>query len=189
VLGGKFKYHGDEETVPPLDYAIQFASDFTFGTGITGPTRSWSFLSSTFQESAKYMKSGAVAPLLLERLDESLIALRHEMGWSIADIVVMKPRKALSKHPRASDWPPQAVQLLNASLTRMKEFAFYETAKTALQDRLDGLSRSGVDLAAELALLQALRSRVTEVRSVLYLRWRNYMHMCCLLLLSLMYGC
>jgi hypothetical protein len=101
--------------------------------------------------------------MLLERLDESLIALRHEMGWSLADIVVMLPRKALSKHPKASDWPPEAVKVLNASLHRMREFDFYETARSALQKRFDHLSRSGVDFALELDVLRALRSRVTEV--------------------------
>jgi hypothetical protein len=148
---------------------MQFASDFTYDIGMPGPSLTWSFLSNSFQESAKHMRSGAVVPLLLERLDESLIALRHEMGWSLADIVVMKPRKALSKHPRASDWPPEAVKVLNASLHRMREFDFYETARSALQKRVDHLSVSGVDFSLELEVLRALRSRVAEVRCSLVL--------------------
>jgi hypothetical protein len=102
--------------------------------------------------------------MLLERLDESLIALRHEMGWSLADVVIMKPHNVPeTPHPRVSDWPPEAVKVLNASLHRMGEFDMYETARSALQKRVDHLSHSGVDFALELDLLRALRSRVAEV--------------------------
>jgi hypothetical protein len=164
---GTYSYNGDEESVPSLAYAMQYASNLNrfYKVGSPGPAFTWSLLSGSFDESTKHMRSGAVVPLLLERLDESLIALRHEMGWSIADIVILLPRKALSKHPRASDWPREAVEVLNSSLHRMKEFDFYETTRSALQKRVDHLSLSGVDFALELEVLRALRSRVTEVRT------------------------
>lgn len=172
---GKFSYHGDEETVPPFEYAMRYASDLFYQVGMPGPSKSWSFFSDTFKESAEYLRSGAVAPLLLERLDESLIALRHAMGWSLADVVVMKPRKALSKHPRAGDWPQEAVKVLNASLHRIKEFDFYDAANAALQMRIDTLTRSGVNFPLELNMLRALRERVAEVCiHIIYIYFNSY---------------
>ena len=77
--------------------------------------------------------------------------------------MVTAPRKALSSHPKHHDWPTEAVDAMRGFLERNGEHAVYESAQTKLNQRVTALTAQGVDVKAEIALLQALRSRVKKL--------------------------
>ena len=99
--------------------------------------------------------------MVTERMEESLVALRHYLGWQLADVVVTKQRKALSKHPKPRDWPENAVQMLNSSLIQLGEWATYQLSHELLEKELNNLRGKGVDIEKEIHMLKALQVRVS----------------------------
>ena len=57
---------------------------------LPGPTQLWSAFSDSVESATAALKSGLVFAVVTERMDESLIALRYHLGWSLADVVVTK---------------------------------------------------------------------------------------------------
>ena len=158
-----FWYHGNETSVPPLQLAVRYANNLPFRIGMPGPSYSWSAFGETPSNAVEYLTLGDVSPMILERLDESLVVLAHYFGWSLADVVVIKPRKALSQHPRASEWPREAIATMTNSLRRDGEFKFYEAANELLSLKVAELKAAAVDVDLEISLLRRLRSHATEV--------------------------
>jgi hypothetical protein len=108
---GQFAYHGDEQTIPPLDIALSYSSHLPYHPGMPGPSYSWSCYANSvddairgLQEMSSVSVSGSgitkdeyrMAPVILERLDESLIVLCHHLKWSIADVINVVSRKVSS---------------------------------------------------------------------------------------------
>ena len=158
-----FFYHGDPFTSPTHDIAISYAKNLPYNVGMPGPSFSWSAFGSTLENGIEYLKVGHVSPLILERLDESLVVLSHYLGWSLADVVIVKPRKALSQHPGAKQWPQDAITLLRNQLTISGEYEFYEAADALLSSKIAAIKADNVDFDGEVFLLKALRTRATEV--------------------------
>eukprot|EP00597_Dinobryon_sp_UTEXLB2267_P002799 CAMPEP_0170080692 /NCGR_PEP_ID=MMETSP0019_2-20121128/16763_1 /TAXON_ID=98059 /ORGANISM="Dinobryon sp., Strain UTEXLB2267" /LENGTH=458 /DNA_ID=CAMNT_0010294783 /DNA_START=78 /DNA_END=1451 /DNA_ORIENTATION=- len=166
VDGHMFKYHGDESTSPPKDLAISFASSPPLRAGMPGPSYSWSAFADSVKEAVAVLESNRMITLVIERLDESLVAAAHFLGWSLADMVITVPRKSLSSHPKHSQWPPEAVSLLRARLIKTGEYQVYEAAVKKLDERLEVLERQGVAVKREVEMLQMLRNRSTEICGV-----------------------
>jgi hypothetical protein len=158
-----FWYHGDEMTPPPRDLAVRYANDIPFRTGMPGPSLSWSAFGSSPENAIAYLRVGDVSPMILERLDESLVVLAHHLGWSLADVVVIKPRKALSQHPGADKWPQEAITTMRSALQQTGEYAFYNAANERLSAKIAELKSNSVDVDAEVSLLKRVRARATKV--------------------------
>jgi hypothetical protein len=190
IVKGFFVYHGNESTVPPMDIAMQFANGISYNQGSPGPTLTWSLFSQSLTQSSRIVtQTDRIMTLVTDRLDESLVVAAHYMGWSLADVVTVKNRKALSSHPSEKDWPEEAISALRDRLEKMGEFDMYRAAVQKLDSRLRALrdgtwnqSKQGtgtpyaplrskvvrdyskpVDVDTEIALLQALRKRVSEL--------------------------
>lgn len=164
VKGPLFTYHGQESTPPPLDIAMAFAHKFPMRRGFPGPSFSSSAFGMNASDALTYMQTNQrMMSIVLERLDESLIVLRHFLGWSLADVVVTQPRKALSSHPKISQWPAEAVSLLKAKLINTDEYAVYEEATKQLNRHIADLQRRGVNVTHEVEILKLLRNRVKKV--------------------------
>eukprot|EP00602_Paraphysomonas_sp_CaronLab_P013615 CAMPEP_0185040140 /NCGR_PEP_ID=MMETSP1103-20130426/37862_1 /TAXON_ID=36769 /ORGANISM="Paraphysomonas bandaiensis, Strain Caron Lab Isolate" /LENGTH=302 /DNA_ID=CAMNT_0027579321 /DNA_START=538 /DNA_END=1447 /DNA_ORIENTATION=+ len=162
VTGHLFLYHGDEGTPPPEDVAVRYARMLPYRVGMPGPSYSWSAFAASPDEAAQAVLLGRVAPVITERMDESLVALTKHLGWTLADMVVVVPRKALSTHPKHTAWPQGAVKLLNDTLIQRGEIEFYNAASRALDMRLEKLRKEGVDVDGNLRLLKDMRKTVTE---------------------------
>ena len=106
---------------------------------------------------------GRMMTIVTERLSESLVAASHYFGWSLADMVVAAARKALSSHPKHTQWPTSAVEVIEERLTHWKEFEVYDSANRKLDQRISALSAAGVNVTHELHVLKVLQSRVTKV--------------------------
>jgi hypothetical protein len=161
VVGPLFTYHGSEHSPPPAHIALAYAQAFPFRRGFPGPSLSHSAFASNASQALAYMRAAELFTVVLERLDESLVVLRHFLGWSLADVVVTKKRKALSTHPTAQAWPQEAVQALEARLRRALEYDVYALASQLLDGRVRDLQAQGVDVAQEVRALQALRAQAT----------------------------
>lgn len=85
-----FRYHGDEKTPPPEATAIEFAKKLPYNRGMPGPSKLWSAFAADLESALKIMRSGSIFTVVTERMDESLVAMRYYLGWSLADIVVTK---------------------------------------------------------------------------------------------------
>lgn len=111
---------GNENTVPPMEYAMSFAQGPIYKRGMPGPSFTWTLFSNTIQgtldtlllplnqpqlspqQSQEYLstttttttshKNRNIVTIVLERLDESLVVLANEFNWSLADVVVIKQR-------------------------------------------------------------------------------------------------
>ncbi len=82
-----------------------------------GPSFSWSAFSNKLSDALQVIASERMVTVVVERLEESLVVASHYLGWSLADMVVTKHRKALSSHPKASAWPEKTINLLRKKLT------------------------------------------------------------------------
>ena len=71
---------------------------------------------------------------------------------------------ALSSHPKHTEWPQDAIHILNKTLIEKGEYAVYTAAMHKLDERLNVLRNGGVDVQGEIKLLRALRKRVHVVR-------------------------
>ena len=83
------------------------------------------------------MHKDRILTLILERMDESLVVMAHYLNWSLADVVIVKSRKALSGHPQARHWPSEGIQALQSKLDEKGETAVYKVGN----ERLDVLRR------------------------------------------------
>jgi hypothetical protein len=164
VQGNLFTYHGNETTVPPHKLAMAYADKLPYTAGMPGPSYTWSAFADNQKEAVAVVSGDRLLTIVTERLDESLVAARHYLGWSLADMVVTVHRKALSRHPKAAAWPAEAVERMRAALERAGEYALYKAADRKLDQRLAALRSAGVDVEGEVARLRALRNRVTKVR-------------------------
>ena len=179
IKGGKFFYHGVETTSPPEDIALRYARRMPYRAGMPGPSYTWSLFSNNALDALDVIKhqQERLMVLVTERLDESLVVMMHffnrrvETGkpvqhstyWSLADIIYVTRRKSLSKHPKASDWPASAIDIVNKTFHENGEVAIYKASSKVLNERITMLSQDGIDVAAEVELFKQLRQRVSEV--------------------------
>ena len=118
VKGTLFTYHGDETTAPPHEIAMAYSRRLPYIAGMPGPSYSWSAFAGSAELAIAEMKTDRIMTIVTERLDESLLVASHYLGWSLADVVVTAPRKALSSHPKHADWPAEAVAAMQTFLDR-----------------------------------------------------------------------
>jgi hypothetical protein len=157
-------YHGDEGTPPPEKHAMLFARHLPLEAGSPGPSFSWSLFSNSPAEAIEVVQSDRMMTVVLERLDESLVAMRHYLNWSLADVVMVANRKADSNHPPYLEWPPAAIRVMNETMRRNGETDVYLAASKKLDERLRSLETAGIRVKQEIDLLRDLRKRVKEVR-------------------------
>ena len=187
---GSFHYHGEEITAPSPEIANAYALNLPYIAGMPGPSFTWSaFAQSPGHAASIITDSDRILTIVTERMDESLVVMAYYMGWSLADLVVVKNRKDLSGHPSAKEWPESAVRIMRTQLERAGEYDVYNAAVAKLDARIAALrlgtwkqSLQGtgtayaplvskvkradgkrVNVEAEVALLQALRMRTTAI--------------------------
>lgn len=167
VVGGSqlFHYHGEETTAPSPYIAMRYANTTVFKRGMPGPSFSWTAFANNIDDAVRVVSSDRICTVVLERLQESLVVASHVLGWSLADMVVVKHRKALSSHPKADQWPTEAVQMLRTQLNapNIGEYRLYNASVTKLDQRIQVLKRIGVDIDGEVNTLKALQRRASEV--------------------------
>jgi len=163
VEGNLFSYHGNESTVPPMEFAVPFAQRLPLAKGMPGPSYSWSGFSNNLKDALRIVESDYMMTIVSERLDESLVVASKFLGWSLADVVVTIYRKALSKHPKAQEWPQQAIDRIIEKLEDNGEIQMYELANKRLDERIAELRVSGVDIDKDIQLLKDLRTRASEI--------------------------
>lgn len=163
IKGDLFLYHGIESTAPPLKLALNYATRLPLMKGMPGPSFTWSVFSSTLSDAIGIIQSDRLMSLVLSRMDESLVVASHYLGWSLADVVVLMPRKALSAHPKPADWPAEAIAVLRSNLERVGEFRVYEEANRKLDARIAALAARKVDVQGEVRLLKSLREKATSI--------------------------
>eukprot|EP01038_Epipyxis_sp_PR26KG_P014528 gene14528-19505_t len=59
---------------------------------------------------------------------ESLIVMAHYLNWSLAELVVIKYRKALSSHPKYYSWPNTVISKIKTQLQSNGEYAIYNAS-------------------------------------------------------------
>lgn len=165
VHGQRFQYHGQESTAPSLQIALRYANHTIYRPGMPGPSNTWSAFADSLTDGLTTVASDRICTIVLERLPESLVVAAHYLNWSLADVVVVKHRKALSVHPKHTDWPAAAVQLLRAQLNapEVGEYAMYNASVRKLDERITRLTRAGINVSAEVDTLLQLQKRVSEV--------------------------
>ena len=162
-LGGIFDYHGDESTAPDKTLALKFASKLPLKAGMPGPSYSWSAISNNYKDAIKELKTDRIMTIVTERLDESLVVASHYLQWSLADMIVVKNRKALSSHPKHTEWPTQAVTIMKKSLDQSGEYATYKCANDKLDGRIQSLETKGISVQIQVKLLNIIRKHVSNV--------------------------
>ena len=163
VDGNLFSYHGNESTIPPIEYAMPFSQRLPLNKGMPGPTLSWSGFSNNLKDAIRILESDYMMTIVSERLDESLVVASKFLGWSLADVVVTIYRKALSKHPKAHEWPEKAIEQINKKLEECGEKEMYEVANKRLDERITELKSNGIDVDKEIQILKDLRKRTSEL--------------------------
>ena len=159
-----FKYHGNESTVPPSDVALAYASKLPLVYGNQmGASLSFTAFARDNQTTIAQILSNRMMTMVLERMDESLIAMRHYLNWSLADVIIVLSRKTYSNHPQLEQWPKDAIQAIKAKLYENGEISVYETANRKLDQRLLDLRNMGINIDKELTTLRNLRSNVSKV--------------------------
>ena len=162
-----FFYHGNESTAPSLEVAEQFAARLPHAAGgvrrTAGPSFSYSAFAEDSLSAVKEVMSDRMVTLVLERLDESLVMMTHVWNWSLADAVIVMPRKSLSPHPRAEDWPQLGIEAIRERLRDAGELDLYDAAVRKLDERIAALKQSGVAFSSEVNYFRELRRRATEV--------------------------
>ena len=128
-----------------------------------GPSLTWSAISDNFTDAIRELQKDRIMTIVTERLDESLVVTSHYMGWTLADIIVVKNRKALSTHPKHTEWPLESIEIMKSTLEKAGEFAIYKAANAKLNERIKSLSRSGISITGQVKLLQDIRFRVSNV--------------------------
>lgn len=108
-------------------------------------------------------RTNDIIPLVLEQFDISIISLRHSLRLTLADLSYLKPRKALSSHPKASDWPEESISKMLENLRKLNEFDVYEYTLQKLYDRLQVLEKEKVNFLNEIALLKIFKYHSANV--------------------------
>lgn len=175
-----FTYHGDESTVPNYSIAMEFATKFPLNHGMPGPSYTWTAFADSPYDAVDVVRSDRLMTVVTERLDESLVVLSHFLNWSIADMVIVAPRKALSTHPKANSWPRDAIVQLRNNLESSGEMSVYREANEMLNQRIQDLKSSQINFENEVLLLKNLRERVTTVRGALIRLRRSWTNAKCL---------
>lgn len=80
-------------------------------------------------------------------------------------MVVTKHRKALSSHPKFSEWPKPSIDAIRRKMNSNGEYLIYNASHAKLDERIAELKKKGVDVAKEVKTLNALQKRVTSVSS------------------------
>ena len=163
MKGTIFTYHGNESSVPPEKIAMAYAKKMPYSAGMPGPSFTWSAFANSANSAIDVMRTDRIMTIVTERLDESLVAARHYLGWSLADVVITHPRKALSTHPKYTTWPPAVIEAMQGFLQRTGEIAVYTEANKQLDVRIKKLKAKGIDFDGDLQTLKVLKTRVTEV--------------------------
>ena len=101
--------------------------------------------------------------IITERMEESLVVASYYLEWSLADIVVTAARKALSTHPKHTQWPPAAIEKIRSSLRSWGEDDVYDAANTKLNERIQDLTVKGANITADIESLRIMKARVTKV--------------------------
>eukprot|EP00605_Chrysophyceae_sp_TOSAG23-4_P002773 GSChrysophyteH1.ASY1.ANO1.3057.1 assembled CDS len=159
---GRFEYHGNESTVPHEFVALNYARNIRYDAGMPGPSLTWSALAPSVTEAVKVVQnSDQIMTIVTERLDESLVVLSWYMGWSLADVVQVKPRKALSPHPGVEQWPDRAVKILQKKMAEYGEYQMYDAANQKLDERIKSLE-SGTWNQHEQGSIQTGKSKMTH---------------------------
>ena len=78
-------------------------------------------------------------------------------------MVVTKHRKALSTHPKSTEWPKTAIDAIRHKMNTNGEYMIYNASRTKLDERIAQLTKQGIDVQGEVKTLQALQKRVTSV--------------------------
>eukprot|EP01032_Pedospumella_encystans_P005257 gene5257-6251_t len=130
-----------------------------------GPSYTWSAFANNIEDAVRVVNSDRICTVVLERLQESLVVASHVLGWSLADMVVVKHRKALSSHPKAEEWPEEAVQMLRRQLNapNIGEYRLYNASVAKLDQRIQVLKMIGVDIEGEMNTLKVLQRRASEI--------------------------
>lgn len=166
IPGQYFRYHGIESTSPPLEYAMQYAKGPIYKAGMPGPSFTWSLFSNSLEGSLDILKSTTrnICAIILERLDESLVVMSYYLKWTLADVVVIKPRKSLSSHPKYKEWPEKSIMKLKKHLMSIGEYDVYNASIEILDQRIKVLEeKEGVNITDEVEKLRLLRKKTTEV--------------------------
>ena len=157
-----FLYHGKEDTAPDETTATAFGTKLPYNYGMPGPSITWTAFAHSIDSAHERMRSKKMFTLVSERMEESLVVMRHFLGWNLADIVVTKPRKALSSHPKIKDWPQKSILELNKSLTEVGEWSTYALSHQLLDAEIGKLKLMGVDVQDEVAKLQTLQAQASS---------------------------
>ena len=88
-----YTYHGSELSSPNEKIALEYVNNLPYQPTQSGCSFTWSLFASDAKQAVRALRSDRIAPVLMERLDESLVAASVHMGWSIADMAVTLPRK------------------------------------------------------------------------------------------------
>lgn len=160
---GTFLYHGLEGTAPSLEVMKEFVKAFPYKVGAPGPSYSYSAFTNDSASAVKEVSSERMVTMVLERMDESLIVLAHQLHWSLADLITVMPRKALSAHPTPRHWPPEGVAMLKQKLIEAGEFAVYDAAVNKLNSRVAAMTARGINITHEVKLLHDLRKTVRAI--------------------------
>jgi hypothetical protein len=163
IDASKFKYHGNELTVPPLDVARSYAANLPLTRGLPGPSFTWSLFANNWNDAVEAIKKKKVVTIVLERLDESLVAASHYLGWSLADIVVAKFRKSMSSHPKANQWDKTVIEDIRTKLVDQGEYKMYDASVEQLKQRISTLESKGVNFEERLMLYRALQHHARKV--------------------------
>lgn len=159
--GSLFRYHGNESTVPSDAIAEEFAERVILFHGMPGPSATSAAFAQSAAGTAEVVMGDRIMTVVVERMVESLVVSRHYLGWSLADVVVVSPRKALSQHPGYDKWPTAVVDRLRRKLENAGEFKVYDAANSKLDQRIVNLEAGGkVSVTAEVEVLKALQARV-----------------------------
>jgi hypothetical protein len=164
IVGKLFKYHGNESSAPPHDIAMSFAKNLPLKSGMPGPSHTWSLFSDNVADAVSIIASTRMTSVVTERLDESLVVASHYLNWTIADVVVASYRKALSSHPKHTDWPAPAVTEITRKLHASGEYKVYNAANAKLDASIAALKGQSVNFDAELRLLRILKDRIAQVQ-------------------------
>ena len=123
--GNLFRYHGNESTVPSDAIAEEFAQRVFLSHGMPGPSATSAAFAQSPAGAVKVIEGDRIMTVVAERMTESLVVARHYLGWSLADVVVVSPRKALSQHPGYDKWPVAVVDKLRRKLENIGEYSVY----------------------------------------------------------------
>jgi hypothetical protein len=108
--------------------------------------------------------------LIAEKMDESMILLRHELCWDLTDVVSFHFNKRFNKKNNSSD-PFQGLtqkQLSNLDLVTFADRSIYASFRDKFEERLRSFGQERME--AEKDALKCVRERMMEVCRVRVLK-------------------